>query len=194
MPQEAEVTQILQDASGGSERAAERLLALVYGDLRRLAASYLRDERRDHTLQATELVHEAYLRLVDQKRVDWQNRAHFFAVAAQAMRRLLVDHARRRRRDKRGGDAPKVSLGEELGLAQREPRTDVLAVDQALSSLAAEEPEMARVVELRFFGGLTTKETALVLGIGQRTVERYWLYARTRLFLELNGAPEASGG
>jgi RNA polymerase sigma factor (TIGR02999 family) len=185
-----EMTALLQAATEGSRRSADRLLEAVYDDLRKLAASYLRSERPDHTLQPTALVHEAYLRLIDQSRVDWRNRSHFFAVAAQAMRRLLVDHARRRRRLRHGGDRLRVTLS---GIAadSQDARSidDVVAIDQALAKLALTEPEKAGLVELRFFGGLTAEEAAEVMGVSLRTVERYWLHARTWMYRELEGSP-----
>jgi RNA polymerase sigma factor (TIGR02999 family) len=176
---------LLRAAHTGNRQAAEELFAVVYNDLRRLAASYLRAERGDHTLQATALVHEAYLRMVDQTRVDWQGRSHFFAIAAQAMRRLLVDHARRRGRQRHGGSNVRITLSEELIGEDSERALDVLAVDQALAKFAASEPEKARLVELRFFGGLTAQESAEVLGLSLRTAERYWLHARTWMYREL---------
>lgn len=190
MPSPTEVTQILQEASAGDRSAVDRLLPVVYDELRRLAQSHLARERPDHTLQATALVHEAYLKLIDQTRVKWQNRAHFFAVAAQAIRRILIDHARAKGRRKRGGDADRVSLDEVLTLSVEQPSTDLLALDEALTRLGAHEPQKAKVVEMRFFGGLTSEETAEVLGIGTRTVERHWQYSRAWLYRELAGGSE----
>ncbi len=178
-------TQILHETSEGSREAADRLLPLVYDELRRLAQSRLADERAGHTLQATALVHETYLKLIDIDQMKWQNRAHFFAVAATAIRRLLIDHARSRGREKRGGEAVKLSLDEALTVAAEGPGTDLIELNEALERFALEEPERARVVELRFFGGLTGEEIAEVLGVDRRTVTRYWLHGRAWLYREL---------
>lgn len=177
-------TQLLADACAGDQRAYDRVLPVVYDELRALAQSMMRYERADHTLQATAVVHEAYLKLVDQSRVQWENRAHFFALAAQAIRRILVDHARSKRRDKRGGGAPKLELPEELA-ASFDDQIDVVAVDAALEKLAARNEKQAKIVELRFFGGLTVPEVADVLSTPQRTVEREWRFARAWLFRAL---------
>jgi len=177
-------TQLLADACAGDERAYDRVLPVVYDELRALAQSMMRHERADHTLQATAVVHEAYLRLVDQSRVQWENRAHFFALAAQAIRRILVDHARSKRRDKRGGGAAKLELPAELA-ASFDDQIDVVAVDAALEQLAARSPKQAKIVELRFFGGLTVPEVSDVLGTPQRTIEREWRFARAWLFRAL---------
>ncbi|REJ73566.1 MAG: RNA polymerase subunit sigma-70 [Acidobacteria bacterium] len=185
---------MLEAARGGRRRAADQLFEAVYSDLRRLAASYLRSERRGHTLQPTALVHEAYLRLIDQTRVDWRGRAHFLAVAAQAMRRLLVDHARGKRREKRGGRAAHVTLDAGLVGADGDATVDVLEVEQALEKLAREEPEKAKLVVLRFYGGLTMEEAAESLGLGLRTAERYWLHARTWMYREMRGPDGAADG
>ena len=188
---EREVTALLRDWSGGDRDALERLMPLVYQELRRLAASYLRVERPDHTLQPTALVHEAYLRLVDQRGVSWQNRAHFFGIAAQMMRRILVDHARRRQAAKRDATALRVQAmsaeGEEASV--RDP--ELLALDQALCGLESIDARQARIVELRFFGGLTVEETAEVAGVSSATVKREWRTARAWLAREIRpaGAP-----
>jgi RNA polymerase sigma factor (TIGR02999 family) len=187
MDPQTDVTRLLQEVERGESRAADALLPVVYRDLRRLAQSYLKSERAEHTLQATELVHEAYLRLIDQTRVDWQSRGHFMAIAAQAMRRILVEHARRRGRDKRGGGAVRISIDDARSTGASGPGVEVLALNEALDRLAAAAPEKARVVELRFFGGLSVKETAAVLDLGERSVERYFLYGRTWLYRELSG-------
>ena len=180
------VTQLLQDATRGNTSAVEQLLPLVYDELRRLANSYLSKERKDHTLQATALVHEAYLRLVGIDRLDWKGRAHFFAVAANAIRRILVDHARHRNAAKRGGKEENVSL-ELVGDIQIDPAgTDIIALNEALERFTKESPDKARVVELRFFAGLTTEETAEVLGVTPRTIERHWRYGRAWLYDALN--------
>lgn len=181
----ADVTQLLQQWSLGREDALERLLPEIYAELRRLAASYLRDERRDHTLQPSALVHEAYLKLVDQRAVQWQNRAHFFGIAAQAMRRILVDHARAHGADKRGSGQRAVPLDESLAVGAM-PDLDLLALHEALSRLAAIDPQQARVVELRFFGGLTMEETAEAMRISPATVGREWVLAKAWLFAELS--------
>jgi RNA polymerase sigma factor (TIGR02999 family) len=179
-----DVTQILQEVSGGDKDAPARLMPLVYDELRRLADYYLRQERPDHTLQPTALVHEAYLKLVDQTRVDWQNRAHFFGVAAQLMRRILVDHARRHRASKRGGLQQKMALDEAVDYSQ--PRdVDLLALDEALNALAQLDERQSRIVELRFFGGLTIEETAEALGVSPATVKVDWSMAKAWLRREI---------
>jgi RNA polymerase sigma-70 factor (ECF subfamily) len=184
------VTGILEELSRETpdpKSSPEQLLPLVYDGLRGLARSQLRRERADHTLQATELVHEAYERLADQTRVNWRGRTHFFAVAAQVMRRLLVDHARQRGRRKRGGGAQRITLG---GLADRAgPDLDLeelVALDRALKKLAELDEREARVVELRYFAGLTTEEIASVLGVSERTVRNDWTFARAWLQRELS--------
>ena len=183
-PSRSEVTQLLQEWSNGRQDALDRLLPRIYAELRRLAASYLRRERREHTLQPTALVHEAFLKLIDQRAVRWQNRAHFFGIAAQAMRRILVDHARAHGAGKRGSGERPVSLDEALVLTTA-PDVDVLALDEALTRLAAVDPQQSRVVELRYFGGLTMDETAEVLHISQATVGREWTLAKAWLYAEL---------
>jgi RNA polymerase sigma-70 factor (ECF subfamily) len=191
---EADVTAILSRVQGGDEKALDELLPLVYDELRVLAGNYMYRERPDHTLQPTALVHEAYLRLIDQDRAKLQNRAHFLAIAAKVMRRVLVDHARGKARKKRGGaQQEKVSLD---GLAD-EPKVapvDVVALDLALERLAAEDPRKAKVVELLYFGGMTAAEAADVLGINSRTVERDWRYSRAWLLREISrGSGRAAG-
>ena len=180
------VTRLLQEWGGGDRGALDRLIPFVYEELRRQAARHLRRERSGHTLQTTALVHEAYLRLVDQKGARWQNRAHFYAIAAQLMRRILVDHARKRRAAKRGGSDLRVTLNQASDPAGG-PEVDVLAVDEALTRLAALDPQQSRVVELRFFSGLTVEETAEVLGISPRTVKRDWNVAKAWLHREIGG-------
>jgi len=179
-----DVTRLLKAWSGGDSKALDELFPIVYTEVRKLARSYLRRERPDHTLQPTALVNEAYMRLVDQRHVDWQNRAHFFGIAAQVMRRVLVDHARMRQADKRGsGDRP-VVLDEALALvAERTP--DVVALDDALRALAELDPRQAQIVELRFFGGLSIEEAAEVIGLSPATVKREWSAARAWLRREL---------
>jgi len=183
-PTSGEVTRILQAWGKGDEHAVDKLMPLVYEELRGLARRYLSHERSDHTLQATALVHEAYLRLVDQRGITWQNRAHFFGVAAQAMRRILVDHARRHHAAKRGGPAFKVSL-EDVMIAAEERSDDLLALDDALNRLATLDPRQGQIVELRLFSGLTVEETAEALGISPATVKREWMSAKAWLTREV---------
>ena len=187
MPLDTDVTRLLIAWSDGTQAAGGPLRDAVYDELRRLARSYLVRERRNHSLPATALVNEAYLKLVDQRHVRWQNRAHFFAVASSVMRRLLVDHARARGAVKRGA-AITVSLdGVDVPADGGTP--DLLALDTALEKLAALDPRQARLVELRFFGGLTTDEAAVVLDVAAITVKRDWAMARTWLYRELGGPP-----
>jgi RNA polymerase sigma factor (TIGR02999 family) len=184
-----DVTQILHEVSGGDRDAPARLMPLVYQELRRLANHYLQQERQDHTLQPTALVHEAYLKLIDQERVDWQNRAHFFGVAAQLMRRILVDHARRHRASKRGGFQQKLTLDEAADYSQ--PRdVDLLALDDALNALAQLDARQSRIVELRFFGGLTIEETAEALSVSPATVKVDWNMAKAWLRREIGRGSE----
>jgi RNA polymerase sigma factor (TIGR02999 family) len=186
------VTQLLLAWRQGNQSAFEELIPLVYDELRRLAHRQLRSERPNHTLQTAELVHETYLRLVDSSRVNWQNRAHFLAVAAQSMRRILVDAARSRQSLKRGGDQTRVALDAELTIAGA-ANVDVVALDDALEALSLADQRKSRVVELRFFGGLSVDETAEVLDISPETVMRDWKVAKAWLFKELNPArPSAS--
>jgi RNA polymerase sigma factor (TIGR02999 family) len=179
------VTGLLVAWSDGDQAAQERLIAAVYGELKQLARSYLRREWGNASVSATGLVHEAYLKLVDQRRVRWQNRSHFFGIAAQAMRRLLVDRARASRAAKRGGTSLRIERGER-DATHLPPDVDVLALDEALSRLEALEPRWSRLVELRFFAGLTVGETASVLGVSPATVKRDWSFARGWLFRELH--------
>lgn len=185
-PQQPEVTELLKESARGNRAALDQLLPLVYSELRRIADRYLRRERTDHTLQATALVHEAYLRLVDQRDVEWQNRAHFFGVAAQMMRRILVDHARAQRSAKRGSGVIKVSLDDVLEISD-EQMESMLALDEALKALEQIDPQKSRIVELRFFGGLSIEETAEALGIGTATVIRQWRVAKAWLYNEVTG-------
>jgi len=175
-----DLTGLLAAWSDGDASSLDRLIPVVYNELRRMAARYLRRERGDHTLQATALVHEAFLKLVDQRHVRWQNRAHFFAIAAQLMRRILVDHARVHLSGKRGGSVTWVSLDEAIAPVKGKD-VDVVALDDALSRLAAFDPEQERLVELRFFGGLTIDEAAEVLGTSPATVKREWTLAKAWL-------------
>jgi RNA polymerase sigma-70 factor, ECF subfamily len=179
-----EVTQLLFDWGNGDQAALDKLVPIVYEELRRMAGRYMRRQNPDHTLQTSALVNEAYLRLIDQKNVQWQNRAHFFGIAAQLMRRVLIDHVRSHHYAKRGGDAVKVSL-DEAAIMDQSRSPDLIALDDALNSLAAIDPQQSRIVELRFFGGLTIEETAEVLGISHATVERDWSVARAWLRREM---------
>jgi len=187
-PSPSEVTQLLKDWSSGDHEALDRLIPIVYAELRAIGARYLRRERRDHTLQPTALVNEAYLRLIDQKQVQWQNRAHFIGVAAQMMRRILVDHAKSHNRAKRGGGAQRVSLDEVMAVSD-ERATDLLELDSALTALATFDDRKSRVVEMRYFGGLTVEETAEVLKVSEMTVAREWKLAKAWLYthIEDNG-------
>src|SRR5689334_15791586 len=180
----ASVTELLERLNARQEGALDDLLPVIHGELRRQAASHLRREKANHTLQPTALVNEAFLKLVDQRGVRWQNKAHFFGVAAQAMRRILIDHARTRRRIKRGGVQHAVTLDEGM-LAEQARSIDVMALDQALTRLAAIDPRQARVVELRFFGGLSVEETAEVMALSPATVKREWAMAKAWLYAEL---------
>ena len=180
-----EVTRILHDWSGGDREAPERLMPFVYDELRRLARVFLSKERGGHTLQPTALVHEAYLRLVDQTRVNWQNRAHFYGIAASMMRRVLIDHARAHSAEKRGGAAVRLSIDDvQLPIEQR--AAGLVALDEALERLAAFDERKCKVVEMRFFGGMSDKEIAEVLGVTTRTVLRDWKTARLLLYRELS--------
>lgn len=180
-----DVTATLLEMSAGDSNAAAKLLPLVYDELRRLAAGHLRRERPDHTLQPTALVHEAYLRLIDQTRVDWKNRAHFCAVASEMMRRILVDHARKHQASKRGGGETRISLDEAVSFPH-DVEIDVIAVDEALLDLSRLDHQQGRLVELRFFGGLTLDETAEVMAISRSTVQREWNMAKAWLYNQLS--------
>lgn len=186
------LTQLLVAWGEGDQQAFDRLIPLAYGELRRQARLFLSRERAGHTLQPTALVHEAFLRLVGQNRIRWQNREQFFAVAAQAMRRVLVDCARARGSVKRGAGATRVTL-EDVHLPAHPAQVDVESLDRALDGLAALDPRQARMVELRYFGGFTAEETAQSLGVSLATVKRDWVVARAWLFRELGGAVEARG-
>lgn len=188
MPENTSTTELLTLARSGDEDALARLFPLVYDELRRLAGARMRNERADHTLQPTALVHEVYLRLIDQHSVDWTNRAHFFGLAAEMMRRILVTHAVAKKADKRGGEFIRVELGEDISLRGIND-LDFIDLDRALTELAEFAPRQARVVELRFFGGLTNEEVALVLDLDERTIKRDWRTARAWLFdrLKPNG-------
>jgi RNA polymerase sigma factor (TIGR02999 family) len=183
-PKPHEITQLLSNVQQKQPGAEEQLLGMVYNELRHIAAAYMRRERPGHTLQPTALVHEAYLQLVDQTRVNWQSRAHFFGVASRLMRRILVDHARSHLAEKRGGSAQKLSLDEAIGVSRkREVALD--ALDDALNTLSEIDPRQSRIVELRFFGGLTVEETAEVLDTSTATIEREWRMAKAWLHGQL---------
>ncbi len=180
-----EVTRLLLDWRGGDRAALDQLVPIVHSELRRLARHYMRGERDNHTLQTSALINEAYLRLVDHKNIDWQNRAHFFGVAAQAMRRVLVDHARSRGYQKRGGKAKVVAL-DEAALVADERASELVALDDALADLARFDARKAQIVELRYFGGLTGEETAEVLDLSPATVQREWQSAKLWLLRALS--------
>ncbi len=186
-PSPRDITQMLIDWSNGDREALDRLMPVVYTELRRQAARHLRRERAGHTLQTTDLIHEAYIRLIDQKNVRWQNTAHFFAVAAQSMRRILVDHARRRHRVKRGGSGIALALDEGL-LVVAEKSVDLLALDEALTRLAAIDYRQSQIVELRFFSGLSIEETVAVLGVSLTTVKDDLNMAKAWLRREIGGS------
>ena len=180
MAEKTDVTQLLSKAQSGDENALNELLPLVYNELRRVAANQLKSERGDHTLQATALVHEAYLRLLEQKEVDWRNRAHFFSIASEMMRRILVNYAIQRNAKKRGDGATKIALDEAVSFANQRD-FDLVSLDDALKNLAKFDEKQAKIVELRFFGGLTIEETAEVLEISDSTVKREWRMAKAWL-------------
>src|SRR5687767_2113685 len=179
-PGTGNITQLLIEVTNRNSAAVDVLLPLIYDELRKLAANYLRRERPDHTLQPTALVHEAYLKLIDQRSVNWQNRAHFFGVAAQIMRRLLVDHARKHNAEKRGQDFQKLSLDENIDRAV-DRSAELIALDDALKALADFDEQKARMVELRYFGGLSIEETADVMGVTPTTIKRHWRFAKAWL-------------
>ena len=186
-PNAARITELLLAVSHGGRDALDELIPLVYNDLRRVAAVQLRREAGGQSLQPTALVHEVYVRLVDQRHVEWRNRAHFFAVAASVMRRILVDHARARLAEKRGGGLERVTLGGDE--AAETPRTDVLALHESLQRMGAFSPRQERIVELRYFGGLTIEEAAEVIGISEATLVREWTIAKAWLRADLSDLP-----
>jgi RNA polymerase sigma factor (TIGR02999 family) len=181
-----QITRLLVEWSAGDRTALDQLLPLVYNDLKKLAGSHLRRERTGHTLQGTALVHEAFLRLVDQRDATWQNRVQFFGIASQVIRRILVDHARQRNAQKRGGEALRVTIDESIAVPAGGADFDVLALEDALEKLAALDERQSRIVELRFYGGLSVEDTAEALGLSPATVKRDWSLARAWLFRELN--------
>jgi RNA polymerase sigma factor (TIGR02999 family) len=191
METSGEVTRLLRDWSDGRREALDKLLPLVYDELRRLAHSYLTRERSDHSLQTTALVHEAYLKLVDQRSVNWQNHGQFFALSAQAMRRILIDSARRRTSVKRGSGGTKLSLDEAATVCGETANESLLALDVALQELEKVDAEQAKIVELRYFGGLTIEETAEVLKTSPATVKREWTMARAWLYQALSDSHES---
>lgn len=191
-PSPLHISRWLDEVREGRPAAIEALAPIVYGELRRLAHAYMGRERPDHTLQATALVNEAFLRLLQERHVAWQNRAHFCAIAANAMRQILIEHARRRHARKRGGDAVRVSA-DGLPVAAPQPSVEVLALDEALQRLAAHDQRRARVVELKYFGGMTIDAIAEVMGTSPATVKRDWLLARAWLRRELYGSAESHG-
>lgn len=190
---QADITRLLRAASSGERRDMDALMAAIYEDLRRLAVGHMRGERDGHTLQATAVVHEAYMKLIDQRTADWNDRSHFFAVASRIIRRILVDHAREKHADKRGGGRAGQSL-EALDIASATQSIDLIALDEALEELAKLDERQARIVELRFFGGCTVEEVAELLGAGKRSIDRDWQVARAWLFDRLADDAGADGG
>ncbi|HTP32488.1 MAG TPA: sigma-70 family RNA polymerase sigma factor [Candidatus Acidoferrales bacterium] len=186
-----DVTKLLVNWSHGDQGALEQLMPLVYGELRRLAAAYLRRERSNHTLQSTALVHEAFLRMVHQQDVQWRNRAHFYGIAAQMIRRILVDYARGQLAEKRGAGAVKLVLDEALAVPQQSPDVDLLSLNDALDRLTELDERQSRVVELRFFAGLSIEETAEVMHLSPASIKREWQTARAWLFREMSSARQA---
>lgn len=184
MNETQQITQMLRDWSGGNREALEGLMPLVYDELHRQAAKFLRRERTDHTLQATALINETYLKLIDQRNVDWESRTHFFAIASSLMRRILVDYARSKNREKRGGGAIKLTLNEDA-LVSKERSIDLMALDEALKRLEKRDEQQARIVELRYFSGLTLEETAEALRVSRTTVANDWAMAKAWLHREL---------
>ncbi len=189
MNQQQDITQLLERVASGDQRAVDLLLPVLYDELRAIAEHHLRSERQDLTLQATALVHEAYLRLVNQDKAVWESRTHFLAIASQAIRRVLVDAARARNAQKRGGGRQRLQLDTSLLVDQQRP-SDLVELDAALVRLAELYPDKARIVELRFFGGLTVAEVSAFLDIPSRTIDRHWQFARAWLFREMHESPE----
>ena len=181
------VTELLLEFSKGNQEAVNEIFPLIYGELKKLANNYLRNERVSHTLQPTALVHEAYLKLVDHTRINWQNRAHFMGMAATMMRQILIDHARKHRAGKRGGEHENLSIEESIIIVAGEKSMDLIALDDALKELAKFDEQKSRIVELRYFGGLSVEETAEVLGVSEITVKRHWRMAKAWLAEAING-------
>ena len=179
------ITQMLIELTDGNQEVVNQILPHIYDELKRLASSYLRRERVNHTLQPTALVHEAYMKLIDQKRVQWQNRAHFFGIAAQVMRRILMDHARKHQADKRGGEAEKLPIEEEILVVSHEKSAELIALDDALQTLAGIDEQKAKIVELRYFCGLSIEETAEVMGVSVPTINRQWRMAKAWLYSQI---------
>jgi RNA polymerase sigma factor (TIGR02999 family) len=192
-PDPQDITGLLVAWSNGDRAALDSLVPVIYAELHRLARRYMRQESPGHTLDTTALVNEAYLRMVNQKQVNWQNRAHFFAVSAQSMRNILVDMARSRKRQRRGGDAEHLSLDESLVFSEGRA-SELLALDDALTALAQVDERKSRIVEMRYFGGLSVEETAEVLQVSVATIDREWRRARAWLYSELNKTTEGAGG
>lgn len=188
------VTQLLMEWRNGDRQALDALIPIVYDELRAIARRYMNRERSGHTLQTAALINEAYLRLVDKQDIAWQNRTHFFAISARIMRNLLVDHARARQMEKRGGGAVQVSLNEAIAGSEPEMTVDMLSLDEALTRLAEFDERKARIVELRFFGGLSANETAEALDLSEITIKREWLKAKAWLFRELKGTEPPQSG
>jgi len=182
-----EITQMLLELTDGNQEVVNQILPHIYDELRRLASSYLRRERSNHTLQPTALVHEAYMKLIDQSRVKWQNRAHFFGIAAQVMRRILMDHARKHTAEKRGGEAELLPIEEEILIVSHDKSAELIALDDALQQLSEIDERKAKIVELRYFGGLSIEETAEVLGVSVPTINREWRMAKAWLYSEITG-------
>jgi RNA polymerase sigma factor (TIGR02999 family) len=180
-----DITQLLLAWGDGDKQALDKLMPFVYEELRKLAGNYMRQQRSDHTLQTTALVNEAYLRLIDSSKVRWQNRTHFFAISAQLMRRVLVDFARAKNANKRGGDNQKITFDEALNVSA-EKESELIALDEALEALAALDERQSQIVEMRYFGGMTEEEIAVALDVSTRTVRRDWSIARAWLYRELN--------
>jgi RNA polymerase sigma-70 factor (ECF subfamily) len=189
-PSPSDITRILREWQSGSREALDRLMPIVYNELKTLASRQLAHEWRHDRLQTTVLVNEAYVRIFGQREVDWQNRGHFFAIAAQIMRRIVVDHARRQLREKHGGGAVALELNEAIPNPEPVDAIDALALDRALQKLEQLDPEQGRIVELRFFAGLTVDETAAVLGVSPATVKREWVIAKSWLYRELSGSDQ----
>ena len=182
---QSDITQMLIELTDGNKEVVNEILPLIYAELRKLAGGYLRRERGNHTLQPTALVHEAYMKLIDQKKVRWQNRSHFFGIAAQVMRRILMDYARKHKAEKRGGEGENIALEEEFIIIENERSAELLALDEALENLEKIDEMKAKIVELRYFGGLSVEETAEVLGVSEITVKRHWRMAKAWLYGQL---------